>query len=197
MKKSNNRHPVKKWSITFPQCGDLDRKEFAESFPPSEACACAREEHKEGGWHLHLGLELKKAISFANMLKWIKSKYPDDWKRIDLQATKSMISWEEYLSKEDPDVYLKKRVGDREKYLAKLEVRKDEFAKAVGYPSMNALDDHLNEQEIKKQLEYIAHHERYIVFYKEHGPPGAVVHHEQMLTKMQLELKQMLGLSEM
>ncbi len=98
------RNPIKNWAITFPQtsCG---REDFTESFPPRDKSICCQETHKDGGFHLHLGIALKKAISKANMLKWIKKRWPEDYKRIDVQSTRSIQNWSEYMKKEDPDFY--------------------------------------------------------------------------------------------
>ncbi len=100
-----NRNKVKSWSITFPQSGDVERKYFLESFPPCEEGICVREIHEDGGYHLHLGIKLKKGIKKTTMLNWIKARWPNDYKRIDVQATRSIKCWYEYLEKEDPDGY--------------------------------------------------------------------------------------------
>lgn len=102
---SKNRNPIKQWSITFPQCGNLERKDFADTFPPRDACICAREEHEDGGFHLHLGLRLKKGITKQKLLAWIQHRWPNDYMRIDVQATRSIKQWNDYLGKEDPQVY--------------------------------------------------------------------------------------------
>lgn len=111
----NNRNPVRQWSITFPQSGDVGRQAFADSFPPATALKCCREEHKEDGHHLHLGIKLKKGISKSKMLKWIAKKWPNDYKRIDVQATRSIECWDEYISKEDPECYVVVEVKDDKK----------------------------------------------------------------------------------
>lgn len=104
-KKMNNRNPVKQWAITFPQSGSVSRKEFADSFPPCENALCCMETHADGNPHLHLGLKLLKGLSKSKMLKWIASKWPEDFKRIDVQAVRSIGDWNNYISKEDPDIY--------------------------------------------------------------------------------------------
>ncbi len=99
-----NRNRIKNWSITFPQT-DVERKAFADTFPPYEEAICCREEHDDGGFHLHLGIRLTKGITKTRLLKWIMKKYPDDYKRIDVQPTRSIRQWIDYISKEDPDIY--------------------------------------------------------------------------------------------
>lgn len=115
----SNRNPIKQWSITFPQSGEHGRKEFADKFPPYEEVIVSREEHKDGGYHLHMGIKLKKGVTKKIMLSWIKKKFPDDYKRIDVQATRSIKCWSEYISKEDPDAYREVSVKAREEQLLK------------------------------------------------------------------------------
>jgi hypothetical protein len=47
-----------------------------------------------------LGLKLKKPISKSNLLKYIQKKFPDDYKRIDVQQIKNWQDWDDYLNKE-------------------------------------------------------------------------------------------------
>ncbi len=96
-----NRNPIKNWAITFPQSGEVKRSEFIESFPPALWAGCGMEQHADGGNHLHLGLRLKKGISVSKMIKFVKVKWPNDWKRIDIKATRSVINWVDYIKKED------------------------------------------------------------------------------------------------
>lgn len=137
---SSNRHPVKKWSITFPQCGEVERKEFADSFPPFVCCVCARETHEDGGFHLHLGLELKKGLSKSKLLTWIKSKWPQDYKRIDVQATRSARDWEEYLSKEDPEPFR----------VEKVKVKRETAEEAMNAVMQDLMQGFLWEKEAKR-----------------------------------------------
>jgi len=97
---SKNRNPIQKWAITFPQSGEMEKKKFIESFPENEAYVCGKEKHEDGGNHLHLGIKLKKGISFANMLKWIQKVFPNDWKRMDLKAVISWQNWSDYCKKD-------------------------------------------------------------------------------------------------
>lgn len=103
------RNPGKQWAVTFPQCDTLDREIFAKSFPPCEECYVAREEHEGGGYHLHMSIKLLKGLSKSKLLKWVTLKYPDDWKRIQIQPVRSLSHWNEYLGKEDPDPFIIKR----------------------------------------------------------------------------------------
>lgn len=100
---SSNRNPIRQWSITFPQCGEVSKEDFIQSFPPAVAYTCAREPHADGGWHLHLGIKLKKGLNKSALLKWIATRWPDDYMRIDVQATRNIKDWNDYLQKEDPN----------------------------------------------------------------------------------------------
>ncbi len=95
-----HNHRIKNYAITFPQT-DCEREDFVKSFPPYEEVICAREEHKDGGYHLHLGIKLIKSLSKRQMLNWIEARWPDDFKRIDVQGTRSIRQWTDYICKED------------------------------------------------------------------------------------------------
>lgn len=110
-----NRNPIKQWAVTFPQSGGVTRKEFADSFPPSSETICAQEKHEDGGNHLHLGIKLLKGISKAKLLKWVGTKWPNDFKRIHLQPTKDTKNWGNYCMKEDPECYAVKVITERKK----------------------------------------------------------------------------------
>lgn len=99
-----NRNRIKNWAITFPQT-ECERETFVDTMPPYDECICAREEHKEGGFHLHLGITLKKGITKRKLLDWIKLRWPKDYKRIDVQPTRSIKLWSDYIQKEDPVAY--------------------------------------------------------------------------------------------
>lgn len=97
-----NRNGCIQWEVTFPQCGDADKSTFHKSFPPAVYVICAKEEHVDGGFHLHMGLKLKKKISFKNMLKYIEEMFPNDYKRINVSAIQSWAKWNDYCAKENP-----------------------------------------------------------------------------------------------
>ncbi len=104
-----NRNKIYNFAITFPQSGEVTRQRFLESFPPSVAWICAMELHEDGNPHLHLGIVLKNKINKLAMLKWIKVKWPNDYKRIDVQATRSIWNWGDYLRKEDAECLVKEK----------------------------------------------------------------------------------------
>lgn len=120
-----NRNPVKQWSITFPQSGEVTRKEFVDTFPPFDEVYCCQEKHEDGGNHLHLGIRLLKPLSKAKVLKWIKVKWPDDWKRIHIVSTRNIQQWKDYCMKEDPDVYFHSVPRQRKKKYSEAEALAD------------------------------------------------------------------------
>ncbi len=91
------------WSITFPQSGSVSKEDFLKSFPPRIYAGICVEEHEDGKPHLHLGIKLIKGITKHKLLEWIENKFPDDYKRINIQATRSLVNWIDYIKKEDPD----------------------------------------------------------------------------------------------
>ncbi len=121
-----NRNRIKNWAITFPQT-DVEREAFVDTFPPHEEAICCREEHDDGGYHLHLGIRLTKGLTKTRLLKWVKAKWPDDYKRIDIQATRSINQWTDYICKEDPDVYQHINAGAVEQRIKKLRLQEAIF----------------------------------------------------------------------
>lgn len=114
-----NRNKVKNWAITFPQSGDVSRQGFVDSMPLADAYVCVMETHIEGGVHLHLGITLKHGLSKSNLLKWVKNKWENDYKRIDIQAVRSIRQWTEYIMKEDPEPLVLEKVISRKKRIFK------------------------------------------------------------------------------
>ena len=142
-----NRNPIRQWSITFPQSGEVSREQFALSFPPAVKLMCCMEEHKEGGLHLHLGIKLKKGITKSKLLRWIERKWPNDYKRIHVQATRNVDCWQDYLSKEDPDPYL---FEDRAAVHAQLVDRASKWLLSVGIDPLE--DDWFNQFSTKPKM---------------------------------------------
>jgi len=103
MADSFNRNPIKQWFITFPQT-DTTKQLFLDSFPPYELGMVAQETHEDGGLHLHMLIVLKKALSKSKLLTYIQKRWPDDYKRINTQPTKSKADVIDYLNKEDSEV---------------------------------------------------------------------------------------------
>jgi hypothetical protein len=90
------------------------------------------EQHQDGGNHLHLGIKLKKGLNKKKMLKWIATKWPNDYKRIDVQATRSIDCWDEYISKEDPECYVVLELKDKRKTRLKLVERARKWLTEAG-----------------------------------------------------------------
>lgn len=111
-----NRNPIKQWEVTFPQCGDVTKQEFIDSFPPADYIICATEEHENGGLHHHLGIKLKKGISHSKLVKYLEAKWPEDWKRIHISAIKQWENFNDYCKKEDPNPII---IGGIEKHKPK------------------------------------------------------------------------------
>ncbi len=123
-----NTNKARNWAITFPQT-TCERKEFVNSFPPYEEVICAKEAHEDGGYHLHMGIKLKKGITKRKMLDWIEAKHPDDFKRIDVQGTRSITQWTDYICKEDPGAYKDVNASVREARDAKMMEKVKELSK--------------------------------------------------------------------
>lgn len=96
-----NRNKCKQYFITFPH--RLGTKEqFARDMPPWDWCWCAEEGLDTDNPHFHCLVKLKHGISKSAYLTWIRTRFPNDYKRIDVQATRSLTDSISYTSKEDP-----------------------------------------------------------------------------------------------
>jgi len=101
-----NRNPVCQWFITFPRWIEYaDIKEFEKLSPKSKWGYVVKESHEDGGIHYHLMLKLNKGITKSKMLSYWTEKFPQDYKRIDIQPTKDFRAAHSYLQKEQLDVY--------------------------------------------------------------------------------------------
>lgn len=104
--KSNN--PRSQYFITIPQSGDLVR-DLSDKLPPTTYMLSAMEEHEDGSPHLHILIKLRSGLSKAKFLSYLKHKFPDDYKRIDVsivQKDENMKYVEDYCRKEDPNVFI-------------------------------------------------------------------------------------------
>jgi hypothetical protein len=97
-----NRNKVKQFFITFPQSGKVEKKEFLDNLPPLDYGFIVCEKHKDGNPHLHASVVLKHKINTKAFIDWVEVKYPNDWKRIQIEPTRSIQNVDTYLSKEDP-----------------------------------------------------------------------------------------------
>ena len=101
-----NRNPVKQWFITFPRWNEYeDIKVFEGMAPKSKWGYVVKESHEDGGIHYHLMLKLAKGITKSKMLAYWQDKFPNDYKRIDVEPTKDFRAAHAYLQKEKLDVY--------------------------------------------------------------------------------------------
>lgn len=99
-----NGNEIKQWFITFPQSNDVSKETFIKSLPPLSAYRISREDHEDGGFHLHASIKLKsKGLTKPKLLRWIERKWPNDYLRIHVKPTRSWKNAEDYSYKEDPD----------------------------------------------------------------------------------------------
>ena len=117
----NNRNKIVQWSLTFPtverspeqQLVECDTNEFARYFPPYEYIIVSKEAHGDVvndmgdpvSWHFHVGIKLKKGLTFIKMLNWVQERFEHDYKRIKIEPVKNMQNWIDYCKKEDPNPF--------------------------------------------------------------------------------------------
>lgn len=98
-----NRNKCKQWFYTFPQTTEEKHifRDKLQKIHSLKYYKIVQETHKDGGKHLHAVIVLKNGLSKSQILKKLKNIYPDCYKRIDVQSTRSIKHAIQYLSKED------------------------------------------------------------------------------------------------
>lgn len=101
----SNRNRIKQWFITYPRWPSEDKHLLRDQLLPlfPDYYFISKETHEDGGTHFHAIIRLKTSQSQTHLLKYFKSIYPDDYKRIHFKAVKSPKHALTYLSKEDQD----------------------------------------------------------------------------------------------
>lgn len=142
-----NRNPVKQMFITYPK-STCDKQEFRDKllkFEP-DYYKIVEEKHKDGTPHLHAVIRFKNKYSKAHMLKYFKEVYPNDYKRIDVEAVRSIKNAIKYLSKEDTEPL---ESGEYKDGRNPEQANRTRFARECGY---NNVEDMLSDY--KKKLDY-------------------------------------------
>ena len=161
--KMSNRNPMKQFFITFPK-STIDKNQLRDEllkFDPEYYKVC-EEKHKDGSPHLHAVIKFKNKFSKAHILKKFKEKYPDDYKRIDVEPVRSIKQAINYLSKEDPHPL---ESGTYQETRNPQQNWREKFAKDLGFQSVDDLVNQRKEeihriQEfrdkiLQKELDYI------------------------------------------
>lgn len=102
---TSNRNPMKQFFITFPKSGLVTREAFTDSLPDCVYSSCAQESHEDGSPHLHIITVFVEKITKSKLLKHLAKAYPNDNKRIQVQALRSLKHAGDYINKEDTQVY--------------------------------------------------------------------------------------------
>lgn len=106
---SSNRNPIKQWFITFPQSDKNTKINFLYSLFDKdniENGIAVEEKHADGNPHLHLAIKLKKGISKSKLLEIITREYPNDFKRIKIEAIRNLSKSYAYLTIPDKEKYV-------------------------------------------------------------------------------------------
>lgn len=104
-----HRNSVKKFFITFPQSLDLTKEDFYNSLVSkykADKAICVQEQHADGSPHLHLGIEFSNSYTKRVLLLYFQDQYPEDYRRIDVQAMKSLQHTITYLTSPDKDKHV-------------------------------------------------------------------------------------------
>ena len=141
-KKTINRNPVKQLFITFPK-SNIDKVTFRDlllRFEP-DYYKIVEEKHKDGTPHLHAVIRFKAKYSKKYVLDYFKEHLPNDYKRIDIDAVRSIKNALNYLSKEDPNPLVSgEYVDTRQPKKNAMEKLKREFADVCGFDTYSMLE---------------------------------------------------------
>lgn len=154
-----NCNPVKQLFITFPH-STVDKVEFRDTllrFDPSYYKVC-EEKHKDGTPHLHAVIKFKNKFSKSFVVKYFKTIYPDEYKRIDVKPVRSIKKSIEYLSKEDTQPLESGEFKDsRNPQLNWIH----KFATELGYDSLAHFTDEYKVETDNEEKFKAIFHERY------------------------------------
>lgn len=148
---SLNRNPILKFFVTFPQCGGVTKLKFltiCQELKLKYYIIC-KELHQDGNPHLHIILWLAHKMSKPQLLKFFKSKFPNDNQRIQVAPVRSITHAIAYVKKEDAG-YLEHPDGPPKKVYT--------YPKWMVVQSRNLLGYHPSEgareyREIREKLE--------------------------------------------
>jgi len=144
---------VENWGVTFPK-HNTNKETFADQFPPSKYSLVCEELHEDGTPHLHAALRLTKGLTHAGLIKWLKAKFPDDWKRIKIEGIKNWEHWHNYCQKEDPDTIIKGSLDNVSARQEKLTRIRNQFRAFVGEQRFEKAEQEiLKDQEIQQNKE--------------------------------------------
>lgn len=148
-----HRMKVENWGVTFPK-HNTNKETFADQFPPSKYSLVCEELHEDGTPHLHAALRLTKGLTHAGLIKWLKAKFPDDWKRIKIEGIKNWEHWHNYCQKEDPDTIIKGSLDNVSARQEKLTRIRNQFRAFVGEQRFEKAEQELlKDQEIQQNKE--------------------------------------------
>ena len=91
--------------LTFPRWNLTELKTLSSLIPSYTYCKICEEEHDEplegkSNIHYHVLYRPSHPITKKKIIAYFAKRFPDDWKRIDIQGVKSWKQAQTYLSKE-------------------------------------------------------------------------------------------------
>lgn len=98
----SNRNPKKQWFITYPKWNSTHSNIIA-AFSNYDYYIVCKEKHKDGTTHFHLLIKFTLVVRKAELIEMVRTKYPNDWKRVHIQPVRNLKAAIEYCKKEDPD----------------------------------------------------------------------------------------------
>jgi len=147
---------LKQVFVTFPRWEkQAELKEMLKILPPYQYAKVCEEEHdlpKEGlsDYHYHIVYLPCHAITKKKLIKYFSDKFPEDWKRIDVEGCKNLTSAITYCSKESWRVLEDGTLPTRDKSCE--EPLEQRFHKAI---IKKMIDESIKK---KEEIEFIREH---------------------------------------
>lgn len=162
-----NRNKVSNYFITFPRWTEVDMQSIADKLPKMSYYIIVKEFHDDNDKdvtrnsmiHYHISLILKQGLPFKKFLDWIKREWPEDWKRVKLETTKSFDDSVDYLTKESKD-YIIFGEKDKKKMSAKYEKLLKEYEDHLEFKRLNPSEfaitrDRLQQEEVERLQSFV------------------------------------------
>lgn len=103
-----NRNRILRWFVTYPKC-ELTKEDFSGKLSSKfdiRYLKTAQESHKDGTLHLHTLVCFDHGQTKSKLLKFFKSCFPSNWKRIHLKPVRNLKATDKYLDKEDTQPFV-------------------------------------------------------------------------------------------
>lgn len=166
-----NRNKVSNYFVTFPRWEEVELSSIPDKLPGASYYFIVKEEHEDADpdpercsmIHYHISIVLKQGITFKKLLDWIKREWPSDWKRIEIETTKSFDKSIDYLKKESRDYLEFGQRPDKKKMSSKWSNLLKKYEDHLDYKKKNPSEfavtrDRLQREEVERLSKFVKQH---------------------------------------